>query len=367
MGEKVHSEQVVGTAYFTLGLIFQDSDPKAKGYFEKSLAASTATNDQRMRGWVLQSLAYFYNAQGKTDTALYLAQQALDGLTTHKCLDDIPQALGCVGYINYKLGRKGLALEYYRSALQEPYIINGDSKENADDKAAIYQLLSDFYLLEGKKDSALHYAKAAYQTVQNISFLYQIVPAAMLWKAYEKANSDSALKYSTLYYSARDSVASAGKLQQMQAMALLEEDRQQKLKEERTHNLQYAAIALGVVALLIGFLVLSHTTLASQKLIRFLGVVSLLIVFEFLNLFLHPFLGAITHHSPVFMLLAMVCIAAMLVPLHHKIEHWTIHKLVEKNNKIRLAAAKKTIEELEVKTNGVTAKTARTHNSSFRK
>jgi hypothetical protein len=124
----------------------------------------------------------------------------------------------------------------------------------------------------------------------------------------------------------------------------------QKKKEEeevRKHNLQYAAIALGMVALLIGFLVLSHSVLANQKLIRFLGVVSLLIIFEFLNLLLHPWLGGVTHHSPILMLLAMVCVAALLVPLHHRVEHWVIHRLVEKNNRIRLAAAKRTIQQLE--------------------
>jgi hypothetical protein len=47
----------------------------------------------------------------------------------------------------------------------------------------------------------------------------------------------------------------------------------------------------------------------------------------------------------VLILLALVCIAALLVPLHHKIGHWV--KLVEKNKKIRLASAKKTIEALE--------------------
>ena len=67
------------------------------------------------------------------------------------------------------------------------------------------------------------------------------------------------------------------------------------------------------------------------------------LVFEFLNLLLHPFLERITHHSPVLMLLSLVCIAALLVPLHHKLEHLAVHKLVEKNKQIRLAEAKKTI------------------------
>ncbi len=49
------------------------------------------------------------------------------------------------------------------------------------------------------------------------------------------------------------------------------------------------------------------------------------------------------------MLLALVGIAALLVPLHHKLEKWATHKLVEKNKQIRLTSAKKTIEELEKK------------------
>jgi len=49
----------------------------------------------------------------------------------------------------------------------------------------------------------------------------------------------------------------------------------------------------------------------------------------------------------VLMLLGLVCIAALLVPLHHRLEKWATHILVEKNKQIRLAAAKKTIAKLE--------------------
>ena len=38
----------------------------------------------------------------------------------------------------------------------------------------------------------------------------------------------------------------------------------------------------------------------------------------------------------VLMLLALVCIAALLVPLHHKLEHWATTKLVEKNKQIAI-------------------------------
>ncbi len=87
--------------------------------------------------------------------------------------------------------------------------------------------------------------------------------------------------------------------------------------------------------------------MVSHKVVGFLSVLVLLVVFEFMNLLLHPFLESITHHNPVLMLLALVAIAALIIPLHHRLEHWTTQKLVEKNKAIRLANAKKTMEELE--------------------
>ena len=143
-------------------------------------------------------------------------------------------------------------------------------------------------------------------------------------------------------------------IQQNQLLTFEEDLRQQevvvgKIKEEdeRKQNIQYALIALGIIVLLTLYLLLSRSFITNTKLIEFFGVIALLIVFEFLNLLLHPFLERITNHSPVLMLLALVCIAALLVPLHHKVEKWSTAKLVEKNKKIRLASAKKTIEELE--------------------
>lgn len=48
--------------------------------------------------------------------------------------------------------------------------------------------------------------------------------------------------------------------------------------------------------------------------LRNVSTLGLLIVFEFLNLLLHPFLERVTNHSPILMLLALVCIAGLLVP-----------------------------------------------------
>ncbi len=199
------------------------------------------------------------------------------------------------------------------------------------------------------------YAKKAIDIVKNTAFSNKsIKPAKLLLDIYENTNSDSAVKYFKIYKAANDSLFSAKTIQQTQAMAFENELRQQQLTEEklktdeqRRQNIQFALIAFGIITFIILFLLLSRRIITNTKMIEFMGVVALLIVFEFFNLLLHPFLERVTHHSPVLMLLALVCIAALLVPLHHKLEKWATAKLVEKNKQIRLAAAKKTIEQLE--------------------
>ena len=62
---------------------------------------------------------------------------------------------------------------------------------------------------------------------------------------------------------------------------------------------------------------------------------------------MHPYLAQVTNDSPVLMLLVLIAIGAMLVPLHHKLEKWMTKVMLEKNKKIRLDAAKKTIANLE--------------------
>ena len=164
---------------------------------------------------------------------------------------------------------------------------------------------------------------------------------------------DSAYFYSLMESAMKDSVFSQNNINKIQSLAfseelrVIEEEGKQAAEEERRkHNIQYALIALGIITFVILFLILSRSFITNEKLIRFLIVVALLNVFEFLNLLLHPFLETITRHSPVLMLLALVCIAALLVPFHHKLEKWVTHKLVEKNKQVRLAAAKNTIEQV---------------------
>lgn len=179
--------------------------------------------------------------------------------------------------------------------------------------------------------------------------------AEVLRKIYAHTGvKDSIIYYGQLQIDYKDSMSNQQKISEFQnitfAQQLREIEEQAKAKEadeQRKQNLQYALLALGIVMLVMVYLLLSHRFITNTKVIMFFGVIALLIVFEFLNLLLHPLLEKVTYHSPVLMLLSLVCIAAVLVPFHHRLEKWAINRLVEKNKAIRLAAAKKTIEKLE--------------------
>lgn len=176
-----------------------------------------------------------------------------------------------------------------------------------------------------------------------------------LKKIYTKENNrDSAFYYAEMQIAYQDSVSNQKRIAEFQnitfAQQLKDIDEQEKLKQDaqqRKQNLQFISIALGIVILISLFLFLSRSIIVNEKWVSFFGIVGLLVVFEFLNLLLHPWLEKITNHSPFLMLAALVCIAALLVPLHHRLERWTKKTLVNKNKQIRLAAAKKTISQLE--------------------
>jgi hypothetical protein len=115
----------------------------------------------------------------------------------------------------------------------------------------------------------------------------------------------------------------------------------------RRINLQYAGIGASLVVFVITSLLFSHSIIANERLISFLSVLALLMIFEFINLLLHPFLGQLTHHAPVLMLAIMVGIAAVLIPFHHRLEQSITRRLVDKNKQIRLEAAKKVIGKIQ--------------------
>jgi hypothetical protein len=287
---------------------------------------------------------------GILDSASLYAQQSYYNSQKIKNNHFIGVSLATLGAISLQNDRYSIALEYLRSAL--PYISFSDSYM----RGKILLETATLFGKTGKKDSCVHFARQVLQLSKaSGNVKTSLESSSLLAEQFEKMRLyDSAYFYQKIAKIINDSLFSREKGRTIQNLELDELRRQSDIqnqlaleKEERKQNIQYAGIAISLILLTVIFLAFSYSIVANPKTIRFIGVISLLLIFEFLNLLLHPSLGVITNHSPVLMLLAMVAIAALLVPLHHKIEKWITHQLVEKNKKIRLAAAKKTIEQLQ--------------------
>ncbi len=220
----------------------------------------------------------------------------------------------------------------------------------------ILRVYSHYLYVHGQNIKAKKYALLAYSSGKTRGSKKAIIEATdLLYHILTKQEmADSAFYYLRINHLYKDSLLQEEKTGQLQLIIVNQQikETEEKAKaiqdeEQRRNNIQYALIGIGLVLFLIIFLLLSRTIVVSTRLIEIVGVIGLLILFEFIYLVLHPFLASLTNNSPLLMLLILVLIATVIVPLHHRLEARITHKLVEKNKAIRLAAAKRTIEKLE--------------------
>lgn len=352
IADQTGSEKILALSNSIIGLIYVNlSDfSKAISFYMASVQSAEKANYKEAQVWGFQHLSEIYLAINQVDSALMYAQKDYELSQRIKYFDFISYTLINLGAIHAKLGNWAVASGYFDMAIQEGYKTKSPKQLNF-----AFTSKAQYFNGINRIDSAVVYAKKAITIVQNTPFSnYSLKPAKLLLDIYKRNNSDSALKYSEIYRIANDSLFNSKVIQQTQLMTFENEVRQQelaaekiKVEEQRQQNIQFALIAFGIITFIILFLLFSRSIVANKRLISFFGVLGLLVVFEFVNLLIHPWLSSITHESPVLMLLALVMIASLLIPIHHRLEKWIKEKMTEKNKAIRLAAAKKTIEKLE--------------------
>lgn len=354
--EKANDKRRISSLYFDLSLVYanmQNNEELLK-YLrkgEENLPAQSHPLYNYMLAQYLRGITFYFIRTKQPDSALHFARQAEEVAPKSNSLVLEFSAHRVSGAAYALAGEKQLAEVYFNKALALKKIIRSNSEILRFSFDYIPYLLKDKRLNEAKEQAAELLELGNEFNNNNL----KLAGAGYLQQVYDSLhNTDSAYYYSRMEAGINAQLFSQNNINKMQTLAfndqirvIEEEAKKAEEDRQRKENIQYSLIALGIIILLTLYLLLSRSFITNTKLIKFFGVVALLIVFEFLNLLLHPFLEKITHHSPVLMLLALVCIAALLVPLHHKVEHWATTKLVEKNKQIRLKAAKKTIEELE--------------------
>ncbi|WP_295655318.1 tetratricopeptide repeat protein [uncultured Mucilaginibacter sp.] len=354
INEKIDNPEGTARNLGNLALVYSDEGDqhRAIDYDFQALKIFERINQKLLSSVTLTWIGRFYLILAQYDSAMVYAQK---GYAMEKRFRSGKPArpLLLMGHIYLKTGELNLALECFRSSLSS----FKQGRIYTPGISDCYQGMSELYDRQQKADSALYYARKAFAiSYDQGKFTADVdFKGSYLSGLYQKRGvTDSAYHYIILAKAAKDSVTSQQRLNQYQSLGFDEKLRQielanteQKAEEERRHNLQFAGLAVAILTFLILFFALSRTIIVKENFIKYFNVVVLLAVFEFINLLIHPYLARLTHESPPLMLLILIGIGALLVPLHHKLEHWIAHVLTEKNKQIRLAAAKKTIAHLE--------------------
>jgi len=242
-----------------------------------------------------------------------------------------------LGNIYTKKDSASLAFKSYLSALP---LLAKAQKDQWISEAALG--IAKLYGQKGNTDSAAYFARWAFYLSKADGFADKELDAStFLANHFRDAHQpDSSLKYMTVMVALKDTLNSEERIKELEIISANEQLRQNELREiklqeskERSQRLQLFAIGILVPTLFLITLVLSRAKIHS-RIIRYSGVISLLFLFEYLTLLIHPYIRSKTADSPIIEIFILVAVAAILIPTHHNIEHWLLKKLQEMNNLI---------------------------------
>lgn len=233
----------------------------------------------------------------------------------------------------FELHQDSTALTYYRQAF--PYFVSHQVDEGTCEAA---QYLARIFERENKPDSAIWYGQLSLRLSRTSLLTSRQSEASDFLSSFYKNRHqpDSALKYLELNVALKDSLFNNEKTRTMANLTFDEGMRQQeiaaqkmKAEDDRVRNLQLLAIGVFIPIFFLGVLFLSRTKV-KPRIVEFLGILSLLLFFEFITDLIYPFVSKLTNENPIWEMLFLVIIAASLEPLNFRLEHWVKGHLVHK-------------------------------------
>ena len=336
--EKGSQPRNLASVMMNIGIVYmyQEEYRKALEYYSKSDSIIEAANLSKIRYNIYQNIGDTYDRLNILDSAFYFYNRALAESRLLNNINYTGAAETGLGHIYRKQSNYLLSLDHYKAAL-----INLAQSGDDDLLTEAHLGLAQLYSLFKNFDSSISHARKSFDLAYTGGFISrQLDAATFLTNIYKhNKNLDSAFAYLSIEKALGDSVYSKYRVRQSQILSSDEQLRQRALAEakkkeekERSKRLQLLFIGIFIPGLFLITLLLSRIRL-HLKAIKLLGILSLLIFFEYLTLLLHPTVARLTNYTPVLEIFIFVVIAAVLIPLHHRAEHWLIHKLLHRHLK----------------------------------
>ncbi|HRH57872.1 MAG TPA: tetratricopeptide repeat protein [Chitinophagales bacterium] len=338
--EERKNPESMAIAYMNIANVYhiQGDYKKALSYAFRCDSIIDANKITNLKLYSLLNLGDMFEKSGNISSALDYTLKTYAVAVKESDINVKGAALNNLGNIYAKMHSPALAIQNYSEAL--PYL----EATNDDDFIAEASIgLAKQYMLVSMFDSSLFYGKKSYEISKKNGFLKKQLDACVFLSNFYKNKQDikNAFAYHEEILTLKDSIYSKERIAKSQFLTMEEDLRQKEIAEkkleeaeERKVKLQYLTIGLLLPILFFITLYLSNRKI-KPKYIEFLGVVSLLLSFEYIMLLLHPLIVSITNHMPLYQLLIFAIIASVLTPLHHRIENWLV-KILTKKERVSL-------------------------------
>lgn len=331
--EKRKIPRNMASVLMNIGVIYvlQKEYAKAQNYYQQSDAVIIRYNIDNLKYFINLNLGDVFNRMDISDSAYIYFSRSLQLAEQQQDIDFKGTSLTGLGHCLLKLGKTDSSLIAYRKGIA--YLVEANDDEILCE--ATLGLANLFKQLK-QYDSAKYYAAQSYALAKKDGFLSKELEAAeFLTEHFKRINRiDSAFTYINYVKTLNDSVNSNNKIRELQVISTNEQFRQAELEEankleeeERRQRLQWLFIGMFIPGLFLFTLLLSRVKV-NVKVVRVLSILSLLFFFEYLTILLHPAVAVLTHHTPWIEILIFVAVGALLVPAHHRLEHWLVHKLL---------------------------------------
>ncbi len=306
----------------------------AMAYYERSLKLADSLKNEPIKSLAYRSIVNNYLAANEPQKALHYfnehpqLKQFLETVNFGHFIDQ------SYGYIYMQLGNYDSAKYYYNKVA--PFF---EKAVNSGNQFGYYYQLGMLYRKTGEFEKSLDYFTKARLLSEGIGELEKMRLVAQQLDSVHQSKGDfkQAFYFSSLSYKYKDSLDKLGKEKDLvQIEAADEQQRLERLDNEaletkrKRDNIQYLLITIGIAGLLI-VMVMMGMFKVSATTIKMIGFFTFLMFFEFIFLIFKKNIYGFTKGEPWKDLLFMIMLAAILLPLHHWLEHKVIHYLTSHN------------------------------------
>lgn len=251
-------------------------------------------------------------------------------------------SMNCLGFAYRLSGNLDSAMSLFRRSIKESKL-STIKKNRITNLYKSYWEIAIIYKNKLEIDSSIYYAEIALEFCKELKWDKDALEIQnLLAKNYSGKDNNKAVYYYELSSLLRDSLYNKEKTEQLQNITFNEKERQKELEEqkrikeeERNKQIQYSIIAIAIFITIILFITLSRTLITSEKVNAYFATLALLMIFEFFNLMISPYVGLVTSNIPALSFIIAICMTLILSPFQDIFKKWLTLTMKKKKETIK--------------------------------